>query len=135
MPNTSSSIRLDNLRELIKKAGGPAEAARKLDMDASQLSQIAGKNPVRNIGTTLARRIEQAFRRPEGWLDVPHTQLLLQQRADRNVSPARDLQREVPLISWVQAGAWDNLVDNFQPGDAERWIATYAKVSKHAFAL
>lgn len=135
MPNTSSSIRLQNFRELIKKAGGPAEAARKLDMDDSQLSQIAGKNPVRNIGTTLARRIEQAFRRPEGWLDVPHAQLLLQQRAERNVTPARDLQREVPLISWVQAGAWDNLVDNFQPGDAERWIATYAKVSKHAFAL
>ena len=135
MPYTSSDIRLQNLRELIKKTGGPAEAARRLDMDDSQLSQIAGKHPVRNIGTALARRIEKAFRKAEGWLDVPHSQLLLQQRADRNVSPARDLQREVPLISWVQAGDWNNLVDNFQPGDAERWIATYAKVSKHAFAL
>jgi SOS-response transcriptional repressor LexA len=136
MPTTSSSIRLQNLRVLITKAGGPAEAARKLDMDNSQLSQIAGKHPVRNIGTALARRIEKAFRRPEGWLDVPHSQLLLPQaRTDRNVSPARDLQREVPLISWVQAGEWRNLVDNFQPGDAERWVATYAKVSKHAFAL
>jgi len=135
MTRTSSSIRLANFRDLIKKAGGPAEAARKLDMDDSQLSQIAGKNPTRNIGTALARRIEQVFRRPEGWLDVPHSQLPLQQRADRNVHPARDLQREVPLISWVQAGDWNNLVDTFQPGHAERWIATYAKVSKHAFAL
>jgi SOS-response transcriptional repressor LexA len=135
MPKTSSAIRLENFRELIKKAGGPAEAARKLDMDDSQLSQVAGKNPVRNIGTALARRIENAFRRPEGWLDVSHSQLLLQQRTEKNVSPARDLQREVPLISWVQAGDWNNLVDNFQPGHAERWIATYAKVSKHAFAL
>src|SRR6185436_16633783 len=135
MPTTSSSIRLENFRELIKRTGGPAEAARKLDMDDSQLSQIAGKHPTRNIGTSLARRIEQAFRKPEGWLDMPHAQLALQQRADRNVSPARDLQREVPLISWVQAGVWNNLVDTFQPGDAERWVATYAKVSKHAFAL
>lgn len=135
MPTTSSSIRLENFRELIKKAGGPAEAARKLDMDDSQLSQIGGKHPTRNIGPSLARRIEKAFRKPEGWLDMPHAQLALQQRSDRNVSPARDLQHEVPLISWVQAGDWNNLVDTFQPGDAERWVATYAKVSKHAFAL
>lgn len=136
MPTTSSSIRLTNLRALIKSAGGPAEAARKLDMNDSQLSQIAGKNPIRNVGTSLARRIEKAFRKPEGWLDVAHSQMLLPQpRTDHNVSPARDLQREVPLISWVQAGDWNNLVDNFSPGDAERWVATYAKVSKHAFAL
>jgi SOS-response transcriptional repressor LexA len=132
---TSSDIRLQNLRTLIEKAGGPSEAARKLEMDQSQLSQIAGKNPTRNIGTALARRIEKVFRRAEGWLDVPHSQLPLQQRADRNVLPARDLQREVPLISWVQAGDWNNLVDNFPAGHAEKWIATYAKVSKHAFAL
>jgi len=136
MAHTSSSIRLANLRALIKKAGSPAEAARKLDMDDSQLSQIAGKNPVRNIGTSLARRIEKAFHRPEGWLDVPHSQMLLPQpRQEKNVAPARDLQREVPLISWVQAGDWSHLEDNFQPGDAERWVATYANVSPHAFAL
>lgn len=135
MSTTAASIRLTNLRALIKKAGGPTDAARKLDMEASQLSQIAGPNPVRNIGTALARRIEQAFHRPEGWLDVPHSQLPLQQRSDRNVSPARELQREVPLISWVQAGQWSELEDAFQPGDAEKWVATYAKVSKHAFAL
>src|SRR6476646_5306544 len=129
MATTSSSIRLANLRNLIKRAGGPADAARKLDMDDSQLSQIAGRNPIRNIGTSLARRIEKAFRKAEGWLDVPHGQMLLPQRSDKNVSPARDLQREVPLISWVQAGDWNNLVDNFPAGHAEKWIATYAKVS------
>ena len=44
--------------------------------------------------TSLARRIEKAFNRPEGWLDVPHSQMLLPQpRADENISPARDLQR------------------------------------------
>src|SRR5471032_2411943 len=104
MPTTSSSIRLMNLRALIKNAGGPAEATRKLDMDGSQLSQIAGRHPVRNIGTTLARRIEKVFRHPLGWLDVSHAQLPLQDHADKNVGPARDLRSEVPLISWVQAG-------------------------------
>jgi len=133
---TSSSIRLANLRKLIEGAGGPAQAARRLEMDDSQLSQIAGKNPIRNVGTTLARRIEKAFSKPEGWLDVPHSQMLLQAvEADENVSPARDLRAEVPLISWVQAGQWRDLEDNFQPGDAERWVVTYASVSKHAYAL
>ena len=136
MATTSSSIRLANLRNLIKRAGGPADAARKLDMDDSQLSQIAGKNPNRNNGTSLARRIETAFKRPEGWLDVPHSQLLLPQPpADENVTPARDLRNEVPLISWVQAGDWRNLEDNFHAGDAERWVATNASVGKHSFAL
>ena len=136
MATTSASIRLANLRALMKKAGGPAEAARKLDMDDSQLSQIAGKTPIRNIGTALARRIEKVFHRPEGWLDVPHSQLLLPQpRVDENIAPARDLRNEVPLISWVQAGDWRNLVDNFHAGEAERWVATNAKVGKHSFAL
>lgn len=41
----------------------------------------------------------------------------------------------MPLISWVQAGNWGEIVDNLQPGDAEEWIATTARVSKGAFAL
>lgn len=136
MANTSTDIRLANLRLLVERYGGPAKAARKLDMDDSQLSQIAGKNPVRNIGAVLARRIEKAFHRPEGWLDVPHSKVLhIEPKAEQNVAPARDLSNEVPLISWVQAGDWRNLVDNFHAGDAERWIATYAKVGKHSFAL
>src|SRR5947209_3019985 len=120
MPSTSSSIRLDNLRELIKKAGGAADAARKLDMDDSQLSQIAGKHPSRNIGTSLARRIEKAFRKPERWPDHAHRPPPLPETGDRHRSAARHPPRQVPLISWVQAGNWNNLVDTFQPGDAER---------------
>lgn len=41
----------------------------------------------------------------------------------------------VPLISSVQAGVWTEVVDNFQPGDAEDWLMTDVKVSNHAFAL
>ncbi|WHI52961.1 LexA family transcriptional regulator [Microbulbifer sp. MLAF003] len=41
----------------------------------------------------------------------------------------------VPLISSVQAGGWAEVVDNFQPGDAEEWRETTAKVGPNAFAL
>jgi len=37
---------------------------------------------------------------------------------------------DVGLISWVQAGAFAEVIDNFQPGDAEDWIDYPAKHSK-----
>ncbi|BCE02943.1 LexA family protein [Marinicellulosiphila megalodicopiae] len=52
-----------------------------------------------------------------------------------NLYRAATSLNEVPLISWVQAGGWAEIVDNFHPGDAEEWRQTTAKVSKHAFAL
>jgi SOS-response transcriptional repressor LexA len=52
-----------------------------------------------------------------------------------NVSPGPEIQGKVPLISSVQAGMWSEIVDNFQPGDAEEWRETTAKVGKNAFAL
>jgi transcriptional regulator with XRE-family HTH domain len=44
----------------------------RVGMSESQVSQLLGKNPSKNIGPTLARRIEQAFGKPRGWLDIPH---------------------------------------------------------------
>lgn len=41
----------------------------------------------------------------------------------------------VPLISAVQAGEWSAIVDDFLPGDADKWIETTAKVGPSAFAL
>ncbi|WP_186276559.1 LexA family protein [Burkholderia gladioli] len=42
---------------------------------------------------------------------------------------------KLPLISWVQAGAWSEIVDNFQPGDAEDWIACPFPSGNHGFVL
>ena len=57
------------------------------------------------------------------WFDAP------------NVEPAPIGMYRVPLISNIQAGMWAEIVDNFQPGDAEEWLLTSTKVSGHAFAL
>jgi SOS-response transcriptional repressor LexA len=46
-----------------------------------------------------------------------------------------DTSGKVPLISSVQAGAWSEIVDNFQPGDASEWIPCPAKHGPHTFAL
>lgn len=45
------------------------------------------------------------------------------------------IEATVPLISNVQAGQWREVMDNFQPGDAEEWRETTAKVSPSSFAL
>jgi len=41
----------------------------------------------------------------------------------------------VPLISWIQAGNWTNLVDNLGPGDAEEWLPCPVLIGPHGFAL
>lgn len=43
--------------------------------------------------------------------------------------------KQVPIISWVNAGAWGDIVDTFEPGDADDWIMVTDKVSTAAFAL
>lgn len=57
------------------------------------------------------------------------------QEADANVEPGPDLRGNVPLISWVQAGNWEAVIDNFSPGDAEDWLPCPRKFGPHAFAL
>lgn len=51
------------------------------------------------------------------------------------VSDAPSPAGVVPLISWVQAGGWNEAADPLQPGEAEQWIATMRPASKHSFAL
>lgn len=65
-------IRRENARRLANGLGGKSAFARLLQMEASQVSQIIGPNPKKNIGNSIARRIEQAHHLPEGWLDEEH---------------------------------------------------------------
>lgn len=51
-----------------------------------------------------------------------------------NTSPA-EIKGRVPLISWTTAGNWGEIVDNFQPGDADEWISTTANIGPYSFAL
>lgn len=69
---TREEIRRENARALADLAGGQVEFGRALNMVPSQVSQIIGKTPIKNIGNSIAKRIEQAFEKPTGWLDVRH---------------------------------------------------------------
>lgn len=57
-------------------------------------------------------------------------------------SPTYDLNDEfrvvknrVPLISWVQAGDWSEIVDNFEPGQADEWIDAPFHTNANTYAL
>ena len=79
---TAAEVRRRNARDLAELAGGKADFARKLGMSTSQCSQIIGANPIRAIGTALARKIERAFAKEIGWLDVPRGELAARERSN-----------------------------------------------------
>lgn len=51
-----------------------------------------------------------------------------------NVGVAPDLLGFVPLISWVQAGNWENVIDNLSINEGERIETTY-RAKAHTYAL
>lgn len=52
-----------------------------------------------------------------------------------NTEPGPALYSEVPLISWVQAGDWEQATDPLLPGDAEQWLPCPRQHSDRTFAL
>lgn len=70
---TTAEIRLSNARDLASLFETKADFARALEMSDAYMWQILGDTPKRNIGNSIARRMELACGKPEGWLDVPHS--------------------------------------------------------------
>lgn len=44
-------------------------------------------------------------------------------------------ETKYPLISWIQAGMWEESCDNFNPGDAEEWIHSDANAGRCGYWL
>ncbi|MCK9799517.1 S24 family peptidase [Pseudomonas sp. MAFF 302030] len=52
-----------------------------------------------------------------------------------NVSEINQRFGKVPLISWVQAGAWSEAISNFESYEADSWLSCPVAISKHGYAL
>lgn len=52
-----------------------------------------------------------------------------------NVEEAKEYTGSVPLISWVQAGHWSEVIDNLAPGEAEEWLPRMTNLGPRAYAL
>lgn len=55
--------------------------------------------------------------------------------SERTVGPGPDIRGQVPLISWVAAGAFCESPDNFAPGDAEKWLSCPIPHGKYTYCL
>jgi hypothetical protein len=69
-------IRLINLRALAAQEGGITALANRLEKSQSQISQLIGSKPIKNIGSLIAREVDRSFGKPEGWLDQIHPELI-----------------------------------------------------------
>lgn len=75
--------------------------------------------------TTKLHRIADFLGVTAEWLESGKGPMIAEAppRYGSTLEEGPDIRGKVPLISWVQAGAWSDTIDNFQPGDAEDWLA------------
>lgn len=128
-----SEIRRLNLKRLAS-ASSQVDFAEQAGLSTAYLNHLL--TGYRNIGEKTARKIERKLGIDLMSLDKNPADTPIQKISGyNNIEPGPDIVGRVPLISWVQAGAWAEVIDNHQPGQAEEWRLTTAKVSKNAFAL
>lgn len=91
----------------------------------------------RKIGEKKARAIELASGMPKNYLDI-ESELIEVNGNILSSSPNSigvPIYKEVPLISNIQAGHWNENTDIYSPGDCERMVKVTEKVSDSAYAL
>lgn len=110
------------------------QLANQVDSDTGNLSRLErgqqGTTPeklkriMEVLGITLAQ-VGQGTDSPQD-SGMSNVQMALQ--------PSRGT-KEYPLISWVIAGEWAESCDNFEPGDAETWLASTENAGANGFWL
>ncbi|WP_301585068.1 LexA family protein [Halomonas alkaliantarctica] len=134
-----AQIRLENARKLAQKAGGTTPFAIKVDREPTQMSRVMGANPTKNIGSRLARHIEECFEKPKGWLDYDHQGDSLEQTdtSHVNVTPTAQPIRyhRYPVISSVQAGKFAECVVPYPAGMEDHHETTDYAAKGPAFWL
>lgn len=53
---------------------------------------------------------------------------------DKTGAALKKTHRKIPVVSWVRAGAWREVADVFEPGDADQWVETDLE-GENVFAL
>lgn len=132
--------RLDYLMNSYPHLGTQMKLAKKTGIGQTTIGRIR-RGEVNATAENL-RAIATAFDVPVGFFfdDEPYMSSIgeanwasTRQPSPSGRPPNRDGQ--LPLISWVQAGSWNDTVDNFHPGDADEWIYCPFKHSENAFVL
>lgn len=120
-------VRRERLREWINDKYKGIQAGFVEDTGINQ-GELSGLLKAKSFGERKARNIEKMAGMPDGWLDGPPTVV------DYNVTPGPHVYNQVPLISWVQAGQWAEVVGLLQTGEGEHIDTTY-RPRRYTYAL
>ena len=118
-------------------AGSQAQFVAKTGINQGELS---GLLRAKSFGEKKARTLEAQAGMPVGWLDQLESEdgagVSAEERPpfDQNVELAIP-GRRIPVIDYVQAGAWREIADPFPPGMAFEYLISFAELSGNAFAL
>lgn len=87
-------------------------------------------------GSNYTARIAAACQVSALWLETGEGTMCSSEHAnvDMPLQPYRE-EAKYPLISWIQAGMWEESCDNFAPGDAEEWIHSDADAGRCGYWL
>lgn len=83
----------------------------------------------------LASYFNVSLNQLRGYEPLPFDTDSSDDRQIANTVPGPDLTMLVPEISWVQAGQWNDIIDNYHPGDFSRVVPVSKKMSPRSFAL
>lgn len=120
----------ERIREAIHASKkSQAVIAREAGISQSAIAQYLSGN-VKSLRAETAAKFEEVTGFSSTWLVTGKGPKMA--KANLVAIPGSD---PVPLISWVQAGNWAAVVDNFASGDAERWLQCPSRHSERAFAL
>lgn len=116
-----------------QRGGAPLSRVREI-ADALQCSADDLLLPVEQP-THISASADESIKRQISGMITASSHLSDDSIGKSNTEPGPEGTGPYPLISWVQAGAWEGIVDNFAPGDAELWIEAPVKVSKSSYWL
>lgn len=144
---TNAERRRRKLTELCNSRG-LKRVAERAGLSAASLDQIIkgvllppkkdGTRSQRNLGDDAARKIEDAEGLGRGWFDEPPAIATSRVKFSTAMEDRAEFMAAagaVPLISWIQAGAWSDVADPYALGDAEDWLPCPTKHGARTYCL
>ena len=125
--NFLAETRLQNMKNLVEEAGSVAELAKRAGYaQPSYLYQIINQTAIqngkpKNIGGALARKLEAAMNKAEGWLDMNHGETLPLPPEDTETIRIDHLDMAGACGGGIEADDWPSPISSVEfPLDAVR---------------
>lgn len=116
----------------------PSELARVAGVTKSLVSQWVN-GPAQSMSYESAKKLNSEFGYAIDWLmkgeGLKYAKTNRTGSKKANVEPGPDITARVPLISWVQAGKFEQAEDHYGVGDAEDWYPMPKKAGPNTYCL